>query len=77
MFRVWDDGKGMEPERLDKVRRLIAGEEEVDRSDPSGFGLFNVAQRLKLNYGSQYGISVDSQYGEWTEAVIVIPAVLD
>lgn len=77
VFRVWDDGKGMEPERLDKVRRLIAGEEEVDRSDPSGFGLFNVAQRLKLNYGSQYGISVDSQYGEWTEAVIVIPAVLD
>ena len=49
----------------------------MDRSDPSGFGLFNVAQRLKLNYGSQYGISVDSQYGEWTEAVIVIPAVLD
>lgn len=77
VFRVWDDGKGMEPERLEKVRRLIAGEEEVDRSDPSGFGLFNVAQRLKLNYGPQYGISVDSVYGEWTETKVVIPAVLD
>lgn len=77
VFRVWDDGKGMEPERLDKVRRLIAGEEEVDRSDPSGFGLFNVAQRLKLNYGPKYGISVESVYGEWTETRVVIPAVPD
>ena len=77
VFRVWDDGKGMEPERLGKVRRLIAGEEEVDRSDPSGFGLFNVAQRLKLNYGPQYGISVESEYGKWSETKVVIPAILD
>ena len=75
VFRVWDDGRGMEPERLEKVRRLIAGEEEVDRSDPSGFGLFNVAQRLRLNYGRQYGISVESEYGEWTESTVVIPVI--
>ncbi|OUQ27285.1 histidine kinase [Lachnoclostridium sp. An131] len=75
IFRVWDDGRGMEPERLEKVRRLIGGEEEVDRSDPSGFGLFNVAQRLRLNYGPQYGISLESEFGEWTETTVVIPAV--
>ena len=75
IFRVWDDGRGMEPERLEKVRRLIGGEEGVDRSDPSGFGLFNVAQRLRLNYGPQYGISLESEFGEWTETTVVIPAV--
>ena len=75
IFRVWDDGRGMESDRLEKVRRLIGGEEEVDRSDPSGFGLFNVAQRLRLNYGAQYGISLESVYGEWTEVTVVIPAV--
>ncbi|HIR98600.1 MAG TPA: sensor histidine kinase, partial [Candidatus Merdisoma faecalis] len=63
VFRVWDDGRGMESDRLEKVRHLIGGEEEVDRSDPSGFGLFNVAQRLRLNYGAQYGISLESVYG--------------
>ena len=77
VFRVWDDGRGMEPERLEKVRQLMEGRAEVDRSDPSGFGLFNVAQRLKLNYGAEYGISVESVYGEWTEFMIVIPAVRD
>ena len=75
VFRVWDDGKGMQAERLEKVRRLIGGEEEIDRSDPSGFGLFNVSQRLQLNYGKESGISVDSVPGEWTEVKIVIPAV--
>ena len=75
VFRVWDDGRGMESDRLEKVRHLIGGEEEVDRSDPSGFGLFNVAQRLRLNYGAQYGISLESVYGEWTEVTVVIPAV--
>ena len=75
IFRVWDDGRGMESDRLEKVRRLIGREGEVDRSDPSGFGLFNVAQRLRLNYGAQYGISLESVYGEWTEVTVVIPAV--
>ena len=75
IFRVWDDGRGMESDRLEKVRSLIGGDEEVDRSDPSGFGLFNVAQRLRLNYGAQYGISLESVYGEWTEVTVVIPAV--
>ena len=75
IFRVWDDGRGMESDRLEKVGRLIRGEEEVDRSDPSRFGLFNVAQRLRLNYGAQYGISLESVYGEWTEVTVVIPAV--
>ena len=51
------------------------GEEEIDRSDPSGFGLFNVAQRLSLNYGSEYGISVDSVFGKGTRVTVVIPAV--
>ena len=72
---IEDDGKGMEAERLGKVRRLIDGEEEIDRSDPSGFGLFNVAQRLSLNYGSEYGISVDSVFGKGTRVTVVIPAV--
>lgn len=72
VFRVWDNGQGMEPEKLEKVRRIISGEQ--DPNDPSGFGLFNVDQRIRLNYGAGYGLIMNSIYGSWTEAVVTIPA---
>ena len=75
VFRVWDDGIGMSPERLEQVRRMARGEDQSeDRS--SGFGLFNVWQRLQLNYGEGYGLEIDSVYGEWTESRVTIPAVI-
>lgn len=74
MFRVFDDGMGMRPEQLDKVRRIIRGELS-DEDNPSGFGLFNVDQRLRLNYGSEYGLVIDSEYGDWTEVLVTIPIV--
>ncbi len=72
VFSVWDNGKGMEPEKLNRVRRIVSG--ELDLKDPSGFGLFNIQQRLRLNYGPEYGLALDSVYGEWTEVQAVIPA---
>lgn len=74
MFRVFDDGMGMKPERLEKVRRIICGE-LTEEDNPSGFGLFNVDQRLRLNYGPEYGLIIDSEYGEWTEVLVTIPIV--
>lgn len=69
---VRDDGIGMTEERLAHVRALICGE-EADADNPSGFGLFNVNQRLQLNYGSSYGLEIDSIYGEGTTVTAVIP----
>ena len=74
VFRVWDNGKGMEPEELERVRKLIRGS-QAGGDGPSGFGLFNVAQRIFLNYGAEYSLSIDSEAGEWTESVVEIPAV--
>lgn len=74
MFRVFDDGMGMRPEQLDKVRKIINGELS-DKDNPSGFGLFNVDQRLRLNYGPEYGLVIDSEYGDWTEVLVTIPIV--
>ena len=74
VFTVSDDGKGMDPERLAYVQRLISGELK-DEDAPSGFGLFNVNQRLQLNYGPEYGLILASEEGEWTEVNAIIPAV--
>lgn len=74
VLRVYDDGKGLNAERLAYVRKLIRGEVE-DSDTPSGFGLFNVEQRIRLNYGTAYGIELNSVYGEWTEVTVTIPVV--
>lgn len=74
VFTVRDNGKGMDPKRLAYVQRLISGELK-DEDAPSGFGLFNVNQRLQLNYGPEYGLILASEEGEWTEVNVIIPAV--
>ncbi len=74
LLKVWDDGMGMDEEQLAHVRKIISGELK-EANLASGFGLFNVDQRLCLNYGPEYGLSIDSEYGQWTEAVVVIPIV--
>lgn len=74
VLRVYDDGKGLTAERLEYVRKLIRGEVE-DSDTPSGFGLFNVEQRIRLNYGTAYGLKLNSEYGEWTEVTVTIPVV--
>lgn len=75
VFCVKDDGIGMTPERLDYVRALIRGE-ETDEANQSGFGLFNVNQRLQLNYGLPYCLEIDSIYGHGSTATVVIPKIV-
>lgn len=72
VFSVRDDGIGMTPDHLGRVRALIGGEQS-DKEASSGFGLFNVNQRMQLNYGPEYGIKIDSRYEEGTEVTVVIP----
>lgn len=75
IFKVWDNGMGMDEERLAQVQKLIDGELRELPETSSGFGLFNVNQRIILNYGYQYGISVKSVHKEWTEFMVRLPAV--
>ena len=45
---------------------------EVLQED-EGFGLANVNTRIKLYYGSQYGLSIESQYQQGTRVTVTIP----
>lgn len=75
LFKVSDNGIGMNQQRLEDVRSMLIKEKKSSDSD-SGFGLFNVAQRLKLNYGDAYGLTLYSTYGEGTCAEVLIPKIL-
>ena len=75
VFKVQDDGMGMTKERLSYVRDQILGGEDEQLNSSSGFGLYNVNQRLQYNYGDDFGLKIDSIYGEGTCITVTIPAV--
>ncbi|MCR4907456.1 MAG: sensor histidine kinase [Lachnospiraceae bacterium] len=72
MLVVEDDGIGMKEEQLDRLRDLVSGKIQPEE-DNSGFGIANVAERLRLNYGEGYGITFTSVFGEGTRVEILIP----
>ena len=73
-LQVIDDGIGMDDETLQKVQSLIE-HAEID-SSPSGdrIALKNVHIRLKLKYGADYGIKIESIVGASTCVTAVLPA---
>ena len=73
-FQIKDNGIGMNAERLDAVRKIMTGEME-DTREKGGFGLFNVNERIRLNYGREYGLRIESVYQEGTCIWVTVPAV--
>lgn len=75
VFLVRDNGLGMTQERLAQVINGMKKETEEVSGDPSGFGLFNVMERIRLNYGEEYGIRISSTYQVGTEVCVEIPVI--
>lgn len=71
-FRVTDNGCGIVLKKLADLRQHLAVE-NVEISKESGYGLINVNQRLKLYYGSSYGINIESSPGMGTDVFFTIP----
>ena len=69
---VGDDGMGMDEQSLSDLRDIIAGKIKP-AADNTGFGMSNVAERMRLNYGRNCGIKVTSEYGVGTKVEIYIP----
>jgi two-component system, sensor histidine kinase YesM len=74
LLEVEDDGVGCTPYRLGKIQQEINSENDEIILKESGFGLANVSKRIKLYYGKQYGLSINSQYQGGTQITVAIPA---
>jgi len=61
-FTVADNGIGMTQQVLEKLKHDISY-----GSGEKGYGLFNINERLKLYYGLEEGINIQSQYKKGTE----------
>ena len=68
VMSVKDNGSGMDEEQIRAVMRK-------ERSDHAGIGIKNVDDRLKIYFGSEYGIRIHSVPDEGTEVVIRMPKV--
>lgn len=66
---VKDNGRGIEPENLERINKKLEGEE----IDVGGIGVVNVHGRIKLLYGNEYGINIFSDYEKNTIVLVHIP----
>ena len=67
---VQDDGGGMDEERLQELRENI---EHKDMSRSKSIGLYNINQRIKLHYGSEYRVHVYSELHKGTTVRLLLP----
>ena len=79
---IRDNGVGMnetalqianEPSDHDNNQTMGAGGEAAVQDERRGLGLHNVADRLRIHYGSSYGLRICSQEGYGTVIRIHIP----
>jgi two-component system sensor histidine kinase YesM len=69
---VDDNGVGMSEEKLAELQQLFTSEYHLGTSS-SSYGLRNVNQRLKLEYGDNYRLRITSVLGKGTRVIIKIP----
>jgi two-component system sensor histidine kinase YesM len=63
VLTVSDNGLGMEPDDLDRLRSQLTQppENHDEESGGTGFGVRNVHERIRLYFGDEYGLSIESE----------------
>lgn len=72
-FKVEDDGIGMNAEALTHLQEEIR---RPCKETDTGFGMANVNERIRMNFGADYGLMIESEEGKGTRVWVTIPAVL-
>lgn len=65
VFKIIDDGVGMKREELQKLF--------IEGSDSRGYGIKNVDDRIKLQFGDDYGVRIFSRSAIGTTVAVNIP----
>lgn len=82
IFTVQDNGKGMTPKAVENLMQRVNGYSlDVPREPNSkprhekGIGLKNINERIKLYFGTGYGIMLESEIGIGTKVIITVPII--
>lgn len=72
---ISDNGVGIPRRELDEINHRLDCAAAGPFPKNSGIGLFNVARRIYLNFGKNYGLHIESTEGVGTRVTVRIPAV--
>ena len=70
IIKIKDNGVGMSEEQVESILKK-------ERTDSKGIGVKNVNDRIKIYFGDEYGIVVESELDVGTTITIKIPAVME
>jgi len=77
IVEVTDAGRGMSEEDVKELYKKINGEVESDEptggEKGNGIGLKNVQDRIRMNFGEKYGLTINSKLGCYTKVEIRVP----
>ncbi len=73
IIEITDNGRGMNEEELNILRGKISGQVASGGGSGNGIGLKNVQDRIRMEYGEQYGIEVAAKENCYTKVCIRIP----
>ena len=67
---IKDNGNGFDTSILNDV-------EKSNKDKPDHIGLQNVIERIRLNYGNNYGLIISSEKGKGTTVIVKLPIIRD
>lgn len=74
VIEIVDNGVGINAKKLKTIQDSLIYKEEIDPSSTrNGFAFFNIINRLKLFYGDQASLTVESKEGSGTIVLLIFP----
>lgn len=70
IIKVNDNGVGIKQEKLQEIHEKLTLYMD---SNGKSIGMINVNQRIKIHYGKEYGLTVESKFGKGTIATLYLP----
>lgn len=74
---IMDDGVGILLETLDRLNNELKEplHQKKEGEENSHIGVANVHNRIRLLYGEEYGITIESEYGKGTTVMVTLPLI--
>lgn len=76
IIKVFDNGVGIQEEKVHALSLALNGDYEMAANEKNtGIGITNVNDRIRLRFGSTYGVKLQSKLGSGTSVQIKLPII--
>jgi two-component system sensor histidine kinase YesM len=75
VFHISDNGAGMDEKTLNSLTARLKRSSKVE--DSNSIGVANVNNRIKLEFGDEYGVHIQSVLGRGTDVYIEYPVLIE